>query len=993
MKEATVGDKSLAMPVSLKLRIAMAITTPIIILTVVCALLSSKLDESTPNTGTFGQMPHLLVNGSGSSMMANTYWRSLASFSTYLQKEQSSYILDTSYLSVGSGVGRSDFFNAFGLFGATDSDVSASDLKSFLPDDGTGYSNVTKYIDSRAPQHLGSLLLPVLGGALAIVHNVPGISDSNPLILNATVLGDMFCGAISWWNDIAIQQLNPTLSLPAAQIKIIGRGDSSGSTQVFTSYLSVHSSKFKSKIGVSSLPKWPSTVILGNTASELIYVSSNVKYSLTYAPMEAVMQVKSIGQNPQIAGIYNSNQVVTFPSLNSTIAAMQAAALQAPFSRHNYLNIYDIPDPNAYPIALMSFLLIRENYYYFTSGSQYECDRIKAMIYFWYFSMTDPSTRNENLLNGWVPMTAALLEDNMRALGFVTCNQRNIMQELNTDFQRKQFYREKYYNWDFAISFWSNTSKFESANIGSALYLVFYVGLFLSNAIPFGVNMFLYYQKGDDDHTSDISARASKAIRTGSVVAKSLATEEGIRNDADNDDDDDDDEKDAKMAGKIKFTIQNQLAILTQFITCFQILYLCMNRSVVIQGNIYVDVISYLGLIPDWYAYYIILLITVLLWLGCILYTTYFYGILEEYYPRKLINLTHFHAFLADFLPNFAVVMYSPSVELLSKVFDCRLSTYEWKYISSYDETCFVGHHWTMLILSLVLACAFTNSVVRYSKVLKLLRKQFDFKDQEWCIYVDSVAKTFILILYFNIPNTYFLATTTTLLVILSLCSLIGKPNSIFWYNYFRGGMYFYCSIVGAILLAFEVKTSVTDYKTRELVCSSLSLAILVATCLVAVLTYLFLLRKYKLGMSKNEIQMKEEELKRFFAAFGDDDAGSDLSGALNDASHITVQAGVTGNDSVSPEKRNSAPAPPMNTKLYGSGSIANPSGSMSNLSSGQFSSSQWKQFNSMILLAKKIDILNKEEYKYVKLAIKFEGKHNMVHFEAHCMASLTLFT
>ncbi|KAJ3017504.1 UNVERIFIED_CONTAM: hypothetical protein HDU68_011605 [Siphonaria sp. JEL0065] len=547
--------------------------------------------------GNLVQMPYLLVNGSGSSMMANTYWRSLASFSAYLQQQQSSYTLNSSYLSAGSGVGRSDFFNAFGLFGATDSDVAAADLKYFLPDDGTGYSNVTKYIDPRAPQHLGSLLLPVLGGALAIVHNVPGIPDSNPLVLNSTVLGDMFCGAISWWNDTAIQQLNPTLSLPTAQIKLIGRGDSSGSTQVFTSYLSAHSSKFKSKIGVSSLPKWPSSVILGNTASELIYVSSNVKYSLTYAPMEAVMQAKSLGQNPQIVGIYNSKQIISFPSVNSTITAMQAAALQAPFSRHNYLNIYDIDDANAYPIALMSFLLIRENYYYFTPGSQYECDRIKAMIYFWYFLMTDQLLIETNFVNGWVPMTGDLLNDNMRALGFVTCNRRNIMDDLNTDFQRKQFYskREKQYNWDFAITFWSNTLRFETTRIGSTLYLIFYVSLFLSNAIPFGVNMVRYYQKGEDDHSNSQTVRASAGIRTGSVYVQSLAIEKD-----DDTDNDDTSEKDAKIAGKIKFTTQNQLAILTQFITCFQILYLCMNRSIVIQENIYVDIISYLGLIPDW---------------------------------------------------------------------------------------------------------------------------------------------------------------------------------------------------------------------------------------------------------------------------------------------------------------------------------------------------------------------------------------------------------
>ncbi|KAI9341736.1 hypothetical protein BDR26DRAFT_895011 [Obelidium mucronatum] len=418
LRDAIVGDDTSGLPFYLRFKIASAAAVPLAIIAAICSLLSSYINESSPSKGEHTLLPHLLVNGSGSSMMANTYWRSLASFSAYLQQQQSPYVLDSSFLAAGSGVGRSDFFNAFGLFGATDSDVSASDLKYFLPDDGSGYSNVTKYIDPRAPAHLGALLFPTMAGALAVIHNVPWIARLE-----------------------AIQELNPGLPLPAAQIKLIGRGDSSGSTQIFTSYLAKYSSKFKSLVGASSLPKWPSSTILGNTASELIYVSSNIKYSLTYAPMEAVSQAKSIGQNPQIASLYNSKRKITAPGdMQSIISAMDTAALEAPFSRHSYLNIYDIAAVDAYPIALMSFILIRENYFYFSPGSQYECDRIKAMVYFWYFLFTDASIVKDNLAQGWVPVTGDMLNDNMKLLELVTCNRKSIMQDLNTDFQRKEYY-------------------------------------------------------------------------------------------------------------------------------------------------------------------------------------------------------------------------------------------------------------------------------------------------------------------------------------------------------------------------------------------------------------------------------------------------------------------------------------------------------------------------------------------------------------------------
>ncbi|KAI9341733.1 hypothetical protein BDR26DRAFT_304727 [Obelidium mucronatum] len=481
LKDLLLGETTNTMPFAVRFKILISAIVPITSIIVVAGLLSTAVNESSPNKGEHGlQLPRLLVNGSGSSMMANTYWRSMAVFSSYLQLQQSPFELDASFLAAGSGAGRSDFFNAFGLFGATDSDVSASDLKFFLPDTNnegsdSGYSsatNVTTFVDSRAPAHLGIMLLPTVAGALAIVHNLPGLPDGSQLALNATVLGDIFCGAIEYWNSSAIQALNPGLPLPAAQIKLIGRGDSSGSTQIFTSYLSKYSTKFQKAVGATSLPKWPSSVILGNTASELIYVSSNIKYSLTYVPMEAVSQAKSLGQTPQITRLYNSLQELTMPdSLESVINAMQAAALKSPFSRHGYLDIFDIQEAHAYPIALMSFILIRENYFYFSPGSQYDCDRIKAMVNFWYFLFTDTYVINENLNQGWVSVSGDLLKDNLKRLALVTCNRKNIMDDLNTDFERKAFYakRKKYYNWDYSIKFWDNPSKFTTSQVGSSI--------------------------------------------------------------------------------------------------------------------------------------------------------------------------------------------------------------------------------------------------------------------------------------------------------------------------------------------------------------------------------------------------------------------------------------------------------------------------------------------------------------------------------------------
>ncbi|KAI9341198.1 hypothetical protein BDR26DRAFT_333550 [Obelidium mucronatum] len=228
--------------------------------------------------------PPLLVNGSGATMVATPFWRWMDDFPTYQTKFETARV-QMSYLSVGSGLGRSDFFSGYSLFGATDSDISKTQLSFFLPDStGSDISqvNITKYINPQTPQHLGNLMFPSICGALAIVYNLQGVNGT--LIFNATVLGNIFSGSTTMWNDDAIQQLNPTVTLPAVPINVAGRGDSSGSTNVFTTYLSAYSPNFKKAIGISSQPVWPASFIKRNSAIELMYVCETLQNSITYCP-------------------------------------------------------------------------------------------------------------------------------------------------------------------------------------------------------------------------------------------------------------------------------------------------------------------------------------------------------------------------------------------------------------------------------------------------------------------------------------------------------------------------------------------------------------------------------------------------------------------------------------------------------------------------------------------------------------------------------------
>ncbi|KAJ3079751.1 Phosphate-binding protein PstS 1 [Rhizoclosmatium hyalinum] len=917
-------------PVLLQFRIVMLTVLPLSAIALICVLLSSRVHESVPNIS-HDSIPHLLINASGSSLITHYYQAGFSRFEEYLHQQQSSYIPDLDIRPGSNTLGQSEFFAGYNLFAATDVDVSADDGKYFLPDDDSLPLNATKYIDPRVPAHYGNILIPFVGQAVGIAFNIPGFPKDKQLVLNGPVLGDIFCQVITKWNDPAIKALNPNVDLPNETIRVIGRGDVTPTNLILSLYLGKYSATFKKLVGASASPKWPKGTTLAYTAIEMVYTLSTLRYAIAYIAIETVKQAVTLGLPASIAFVINANQTLSTPQPTNVIAAIEGMTSNLPFTRHNFMLPFDINVPSAYPITVVSHTLLRENYYYFSPGNQSECDRVKAMVYFFQFFFTDTKVSQDITNIGAVPIAGIALSKNLQALNLITCNRRNVMEELMGDLEKVAFYtnRTSEYEWETSVTFWNNHDKFAASPISSFLYILFYASLILCNAIPFASNMKRYLSEHSSSHSDD------GEVQTGENIKRSSVPHEELDEDELEDLKEQEELQAARKAGKIPFTLQNVLGIVTQFFTCFQVLYLCLTRSTVIQKNIYLDIISYIGLIFDWFPYYLLLNFSVLIWIVCMFYTIYGHGIMETYYPQKLMSLTKFHAFLAEFLPNFAVIFYNPSVEMLSKVFDCRLSTHHGEYHSELVGTCWEGAHWSMAIVAIVLVCTFTNFVVKFSKILK----QFDLIDEEWCIYVDSVAKTFMVILYFNIPNVYFLGLTFVLLVGLSLCSLIGKPNTIFWYNYFRGGIYLYSAAVYFILFVLEIIVKEDDYEKRTAIYQPLSLAILVSAIALCATLYLIIRAKYKAGLTKAEQQKKEEELKKFFAAFDGDD------------SEILKSAAESGAGSVQ------------------GGNVARQFGSVTSQQS--VSPAFWNKIETVIDKAKKANMLTKDEAKAIKLAIK----------------------
>ena len=217
-----------------------------------------------------------LIYGSGGTFTTNVYQSLITNFFAFKAKNGVSG-LSYSYNSSSSGLGRADFFSGLNLFAVTDTDISVSQNKFILPESVNGPNslakiNASQYINPATPSHLGVIMLPGIGAGLGIIYNIPTLQASSnpPLVFNASVLGAIFSGNITLWNDTAIQELNPSVKLPGQEISVIVRGDSSGSTQILTTYLEKYSKPFQTKVGKGSQPKWPATFIKRDAALLLL---------------------------------------------------------------------------------------------------------------------------------------------------------------------------------------------------------------------------------------------------------------------------------------------------------------------------------------------------------------------------------------------------------------------------------------------------------------------------------------------------------------------------------------------------------------------------------------------------------------------------------------------------------------------------------------------------------------------------------------------------
>lgn len=269
------------------------------------------------------QADEAAVTGAGASFPAPVYRRW-----TYSYSEQNPGTQIT-YQSVGSGAGLNQIKAGTVDFAGTDNPLTLEQQEEF-----------------------GLVQFPMLTGGVVVIVNVPGVKDSQ-LKLSKEVLANIYLGKITHWNDSAIRALNPKLRLPKLKITVVRRSDSSGTSFIFTNYLSKISPAWKAQVGQGSSVKWP-VGIGGQKNPGVCNTVSKIKGSIGYTEYTYAVEAKLA-----CACLENADGKFIAPSQESFSAAASCADWKnAPGF---YMELTNVPGAKSWPITGVTYILMRKD--------------------------------------------------------------------------------------------------------------------------------------------------------------------------------------------------------------------------------------------------------------------------------------------------------------------------------------------------------------------------------------------------------------------------------------------------------------------------------------------------------------------------------------------------------------------------------------------------------------------------------------------------------
>ncbi len=270
------------------------------------------------------QADNVAINGAGATFPYPIY-------SQWANKYNSLTGVKVNYQGIGSGGGIAQIKAKTVDFGGTDEPLKAEALA-----------------------EAGLVQFPTVVGGVVLVVNLPGVGPGQ-LKLDGKTLGDIFLGKVNKWDDAAIKALNPDVKLPSQAITVAHRTDGSGTTFIFTSYLSMVNPDWKAKVGAGKSVNWPAPGSIGGKGNAGVAGQvKNVSGAIGYVEYAYALQNKMA-----FTQLKNKDGKLLTPS----IEAFQAAAANADWKNAPgyYLLLNNEPGEKSWPICGATYILIHKD--------------------------------------------------------------------------------------------------------------------------------------------------------------------------------------------------------------------------------------------------------------------------------------------------------------------------------------------------------------------------------------------------------------------------------------------------------------------------------------------------------------------------------------------------------------------------------------------------------------------------------------------------------
>lgn len=328
--------------------------------------------------GKEGTMEQIKIYGSGASFPAPQIENWISEFS----KVNKNVVVE--YASKGSGAGINDFKSKLVHFACTDPPAKKTEWEEF--------------------EKLGKpLQFPFIVGAVVVVYNLP----VEELKLDGETIAKIFMGDIEFWDDERIKALNPNANLPHEKIIVIHRSDSSGTTEVFTTYLSLVSEEFKRRVGAGKLVDWPVDKLgrgFGGKGNE--GVSAMLKQ--TQNSIAYVELAYALHENFKMVSIKNAEGNFVKANSETISSAISASSAYVPDPTEGYKEdpklFLNAKGKNSYPIVSFSHVLLWQSY------PEKEAKAIKS---FWKWVLTEGQKK---IIDGYAPIPKEVAELGLKAV-------------------------------------------------------------------------------------------------------------------------------------------------------------------------------------------------------------------------------------------------------------------------------------------------------------------------------------------------------------------------------------------------------------------------------------------------------------------------------------------------------------------------------------------------------------------------------------------------